>query len=120
LVTAASTGSAPAPTTAQVGSATAGLAAFDVGTYSVLVNASTSNVAAGSTIAGSSLRYSWTSNTTGLNAAPWNGGGGNSASYNGGGTAPSGTWRAMSYSQGRTGPNGKSYFFPSSFFLRIS
>ena len=119
LVTAASTGSAPAPTTAQVASAYAGIAALDVGSYSVLINTSTSNVSVGGTIAGSSLNHSWTNNTS-LAGASWSGYSANSTTYGGGGTSCSGTWRAMSYSKGRSGPNGKTYYWGSSFFLRIS
>ena len=44
-------------TTAQVGSAYAGLATLDVGTYIPAWNTSTTTVASGGTIAGSNLRY---------------------------------------------------------------
>jgi len=66
--------SAPAPTTAQVGSATAGLALGAVGSYAFLKPATS----AGSTVAGSSLYYSDSNENAGSN--------------------PSGTWRCMGHS----------------------
>lgn len=66
--------SAPAPTTAQVGSAAAGLALGAVGSYAFLKPATS----AGSTVAGSSLYYSDSNENAGSN--------------------PSGTWRCMGHS----------------------
>jgi hypothetical protein len=64
---------APAPTTAQVGTATAGLAVGDVGSYALLQQTTSSTSRSpGATLAGSSLRYAHC-------------GGGQA-------TAPSGTW----------------------------
>jgi len=72
--------SAPAPTTAQVGSATAGLALDAVGSYAFLKNGvGSTTVVAGSTIAGTNLGYS--------NAAE-----NFSTSYK---VSSGGTWRAM-------------------------
>jgi hypothetical protein len=70
-----------APTTAQVLSATAGASVGDVGTYALLADQAnnSSNSSAGSTIAGSRLRYAHAQ-------------GGNT--NNG---TPSGTWRLMGY-----------------------
>jgi hypothetical protein len=120
LITAASSGSAPAPTTAQVASAYAGIAALDVGSYSSLMNTSTSNVAVGGTIAGSNLRHTFDANTAPFGGNPYSNASRDNAAYAGGGTAPSGTWRAMAYSKGRGGPNGKTYYWAPSLFLRIS
>jgi hypothetical protein len=74
----------------------------DIGSYAVLIIATNTNVAVDSTVAGSDLRYGWTSN---LNMPPGsalyvsyganyqrNG----SSVYAGGGTSLSGTWRKMS------------------------
>ena len=72
--------SAPAPTTAQVGSATAGLSLDAVGSYAFLKNGvGSTTVVAGSTYAGTNLGYS---------NAPEN----YSTSYK---VASGGTWRAM-------------------------
>lgn len=109
------------PTTAQVLTATAGASALAVGTYAVLMNASTTTCNVGDTIAGSSLRYNLPSSTaTGrpigfdpVSASCYGG-------YPGGGTAAPGTWRAMTRSPGRAGPNGDTYAWGPSFFLRIS
>lgn len=85
----------PAPTTAQVGTATAGLAADAVGSYAFCNFLSLTTAAAGTTTAGSSLIFS------------------NAQGANGSGT-PSGTWRVM----GRTSSNNASS--SASLFLRIS
>ena len=70
-----------APTSAQVGTATAGLSAGAVGTYAFLAHASTSiQRLVGTTEAGSSLRFA-------------NGSGGTERSTSS--TAPAGTWRLM-------------------------
>ena len=91
---------APAPSTAQVGSATAGLAANDVGTYGLMILTSfpSSQVFAGTTISGSNLRYA----NAGSGAAYYN------APY------PSGTWRLHGY----VNANGGSSAY--SVFMRIS
>jgi hypothetical protein len=74
-VTAASSGSASAPTTAQVMSAIAGSALNDVGSYAFcrkVVNASP--LTAGSTVAGTDLRYSDTGNNASgpvVNVGTW-------------------------------------------------
>lgn len=71
-----------------------------VGTYAVLMNAvNTNNVNADVTVAGSTLRYNHTGNTSVvLTNAPFVGTRfrDNNSTYNGGGTALSGTWRKMS------------------------
>ena len=71
--------SAPAPTSAQVGSATSGLSAGDVGSYAMLEPtaslSSSSTGLPGATRAGSGLKYSDTNGTDGSN--------------------PSGTWQCM-------------------------
>ena len=99
----------PAPTTAQVGTATAGLAAGAVGSYVFARRASsTDTFAFGATVAGSGLFPhgihlidSSTASQTG--ATP--------------GSALSGTWQAM----GQVGNNGFSANFrPASIWLRIS
>ena len=79
------TGISTTPTTAQVGTATAGLAVGAVGSYALLqVSTSSDNVArnAGSTLAGSGLRFT------------------NAASFTG--ATPSGTWRLMGQIQAST------------------
>jgi hypothetical protein len=74
----------------------------DIGSYAVLVIATNSNLGPGATVAGSDLRYGWTSN---LNMPPGSAlyvsYGANyqrigSSVYAGGGTSLSGTWRKMS------------------------
>lgn len=64
----------PAPTTAQVGTATAGLAVDAVGTYAFMQNLSGSAIAAGGTVAGSSLRFSdvnWSATGTPSASGTW-------------------------------------------------
>ena len=76
------TGTIPAPTTAQVLSATAGLTYGDVGTYALLANESgTSQLAPGSTMAGSSLSFANTYASGTSNGR---------SNY-----VPSGTWRLL-------------------------
>jgi hypothetical protein len=109
LITAASSGSAPAPTTAQVLSATAGANVGEVGTYAFCNDTtnSNSNLAAGSTIAGSSLRYGNVHlDRDGILSI---------GNYSG---TPSGTWRIMGY--GQRGPSGTYNDRYVSLFLRIS
>lgn len=83
-----------APTSAQVGTATAGLATGAVGTYAFLRFASATTASSGSTHAGSVLRYS------------------SAAAFTGG--TPGGTWRLM----GQTSDS--STTASTSVFLRIS
>jgi len=80
-------GTAPAPSTANVLSATSGASLGAVGTYAFLAAPFGTNLTVnpGSTVAGSSVRYA------GAVASSSPGGTGIT------GTAPSGTWRAMGY-----------------------
>lgn len=90
--------------TTQSTAATAASTAFGaIGTYAVLMMAANTNLATGSTIAGSSLRYDFTANAayeyldTFANSAPFLSRRlQTSSSYAGGGTSLSGTWRKMS------------------------
>lgn len=87
------TTAASAPTTATVLAATAGASAGAVGTYAFLSRVAFSNTgtAAGSTVAGSSLRYAGgASYLSSVGSSP------SSIS----GTAPVGTWRAMGQANG--------------------
>jgi hypothetical protein len=95
--------------TARVGAATAGLALGAVGTYAFLAHAAltTGPINAGSTVAGSSLRYA------GFTAAAIAGSGlfsNNPAST----TAPSGTWMQVGETTGATS------LYRATLFLRIS
>lgn len=72
------TGISTTPTTAQVGTATAGLAVGAVGSYAMMEVRVTTTAGPGDTIAGSSLDYS---SATASISSP----------------APSGTWRVMGY-----------------------
>ena len=92
------TGIATTPTSAQVGTATAGLSDGDVGTYAALAQPSKSNLrVTGSTLAGSSLRYTGFGGDVSDNAYP------------------AGTWRIM----GRI-PSVTSTEANASIWLRIS
>ena len=77
---------APAPTTAQVGAATAGLASGAVGTYAWLGRPSTGTFVAGTTYAGSGLRYAGT-----LSASVFS----DNTAADVNGATPAGTWMAM-------------------------
>jgi len=109
-ITALSSGTVSAPTTAQVLSATAGLTAGDVGTYAILRSTSQpGSLSLGSTYAGSSLRYqaiqgiSFSSNFELQSLAiPAN--------------VPSGTWRSLSQVPTTTDGN----WAPVGLFVRIS
>jgi hypothetical protein len=105
-ITAASTGTGV--TTATVLSATAGAGVGEVGTYGLFLDTTNSNtsLAAGSTIAGSSLRYS--------NVARDACGG---LSFNNASGTPSGTWRLMGYGVRQVGNFTDKYL---TVFLRIS
>jgi hypothetical protein len=102
----------------------------DIGSYAVLIIATNTNVAVGSTVAGSDLRYGWTPNT-GAVAASTNGYSAYSAnrsnvsaSYNGGGTSLSGTWRKMStgatYGTITSGCCSTVYYWMAALYVRIS
>lgn len=99
-------------TATQVLNATAGASANAVGTYVVAWNNSASAIAAGGTIAGSSL-----GTTIAGYPNPFANYSAVTASI---GTALSGTWRAMVRSEARGGPVCGYYDFKPSFFLRIS
>jgi hypothetical protein len=83
---------------------TASTALDGIGSYAVLMMGVSTNLAIGSTIAGSSLRYNFTPNSANstlgasANSAPFLGRRirSNNSTYDGGGTALSGTWRKMS------------------------
>ena len=95
-------------TTTNVLSATAGASVGAVGTYALLLDTTNSNtsLAAGSTIAGSALRYTNTDRNSdgGLSITSASG-------------TPSGTWRLMGYGSRQTGNYGDKYM---TVFLRIS
>lgn len=100
-----------------------------IGSYAVLRLAINSNLATGATVAGSSLRYDGSTNTSNVDLGnPFFGGvwqgDWNNFSYNGGGTALSGTWRKMSSGNTyRSYPDGKGSFAPQwgvALFVRIS
>jgi len=97
--------SAPAPSSAQVGSATAGLALGAVGSYAWLGQATAGTFVAGSTYSGSGLKYSGFLSTSVYSDDT-------AASING--SAPSGTWRAMG-SADRVSNRA-----PSTLFLKIA
>jgi hypothetical protein len=89
----------------QVGTATAGLSLGSVGTYAWLGRPSTGTFVAGTTYAGSGLRYSGTLSTSAYIDDT-------AASING--ATPSGTWRAMGTA------NSVSNRLATTIFLRIS
>ena len=101
----------PAPTTAQVGTATAGLAAGAVGSYMFARSSPATSASFGSTFAGSDLLptsaiYSVTGACAGVSMAS--------------GSTQSGTWRAMGEYDYST-PNGTSgSSFGATLWLRIS
>ena len=101
----------PAPTSAQVGTATAGLALGAVGSYAWLTtNSQTGTITSGSTYAGSGLY------PAGFTIMPILNTGGN-VGATGIGSAQSGTWRAMG---SNTVSGFTSVYAPSTIFLRIS
>ena len=89
---------ASTPTTTDILNATAGASVGAVGTYALLVAAAWSSglrqcdLATGSTLAGSKLRYAYAAGQSGTSGSYSHSG----AFYNTGG-APSGTWRLMGY-----------------------
>ena len=101
------------PTTAQVLDATAGASVGAVGTYAFLGDIAAVATAAGSTRAGSNLRYAGIASGAGFDAFSIN----NGNSVGSGGT-PSGTWRAMGRSY--TGTNGEITYYGATLWLRIS
>ncbi len=106
-----------APTSAQVGTATAGLSLGAVGSYAWLGSSSTGVFVAGSTYSGSSLHYAGFLSTSVYvddTAAV--------IDNNDSATTPSGTWRAMGNAR-RLDSGGSSAVtnrYPSTLFLRIS
>lgn len=101
-------GAPPAPTTAQVLSATAAAAFGAVGTYAFLRPTATTDITQGSTHAGSGLRPNGGVTSTSSGSATMSDG-----------TAPAGTWRAM----GRRRIDTQNYglqTFAATLFLRIS
>jgi len=99
-----------APTTAQVLNATAGASVGAVGTYAWLGETATTATAAGSTRAGSALRYAGILTNTSYTATVITG----VTSVGAGGT-PAGTWRAMGRSYGDATP-----YYGATLWLRIS
>lgn len=103
-------------TTNQVLNATAGGAIGAVGTYAVLYNSSTSDIAINSTVAGSTLGRLTGSTLTNTFA--------NQANQTGSfGTAQTGTWRCLAFCYRRTtvvDEIGTTYTYRPSFFVRIS
>ena len=91
-----STPASSAPTTAQVGTATAGFAAADVGSYMLGYSPTLSGASFGSNVAGSTLRPT------------------NVAAASGGG-AQSGTWKSMGNAIGAT--NGQ---YTTTLYLRVA
>ena len=108
--------SAPAPTSAQVGSATAGLSVGAVGSYAWLGSSSTGVFVAGTTYSGSSLHYAGF-----LSASVYVDDTAAVIDDNDSATTPSGTWRAMGNARRTSG--GSSVVnnrYPSTLFLRIA
>jgi uncharacterized membrane protein YebE (DUF533 family) len=99
-------------TTTNVLSATAGASVGAVGTYAMLLNINTNPtvLAAGSTIAGSALRYAFAQNWQSYDDY-WDDRACNATVYSG---TPSGTWRHMGHYPSGNNAN------PTGLFLRIS
>lgn len=95
------------PTTAQVLSATAGASVGAVGTYAFLLvnNAANFSVSAGSTSAGSSLRYAGNNSST-VYVQTFSG-------------TPAGTWRCMGFAS-KSFVNCSDMFNQATVWLRIS
>ena len=110
--------SAPAPTSAQVGSATAGLAADAVGSYALLFHGGGNTYQTGDTLSGSSLLFS--NALADVNEPTWYGATSTSTI-----AAPSGTWRCMgnvgyrTTNTGTTGTDARA-FTSTTLWLRIS
>jgi hypothetical protein len=100
-----------------------------VGTYAVLMMAANNNLATNGTIAGSSLRFNYSANSSSLssggNHSPFQGSVFHTVnSYNGGGTSVSGTWRKMStgqtYRQNSDAYGNLSWNWQLALYVRIS
>lgn len=96
------------PTTAQVGTASAGFAVGDVGTYAFLsYNTATATISAGTNYAGSGLLFSGVVSAQGAPGA---------AALSGTpGSTPSGTWKAMGAMSGVSGG-----YVATTLFLRVA
>jgi hypothetical protein len=97
--------------------------ASDIGSVSIFINATNSDLAYSSTRAGSDLRYNFTATagSAGLGTGYVNRNG--NSSYNGGGTSLSGTWRKLNTGQAyRFQANccGGSYDWFQCLFIRVS
>jgi len=105
----------------DVAAETAALAARDVGTYIVAWNTSTTAVASGGTIAGSSLRYH---SALGAGEDPFETKGGSSSTFPTAATAAlTGTWRALTHGGGRIttgGGRSTTYQWPAAIWLRTA
>lgn len=96
----------PAPTTAQVGTATSGLASGAVGSYALLNSLSVATRNSGATVAGSNLRYANTyavSSTVGYSTE-----------------TPSGTWQLMGNTGNYDGTAVSTINVQATVWLRIS
>jgi hypothetical protein len=111
-------------TTAQVGTAYAGLAALDVGSYVVAWNTTTTAVAIGGTIAGSSLRRVSANVATTAANDPFGAVAQSNATFPTASTTTlTGTWRAMTLGGGRLtvgGARSTSYRWNVSLWLRTA
>lgn len=107
-VTAISNGAGGAPTTAQVGTATAGLAVDALGSYAFLFrNTEAGGIAKGTNYAGSGLLYyGFLAGSTGVASGL--------GTVGSGGGAASGTWKAMGYAIAQAG------WFQATLFLRVA
>jgi hypothetical protein len=96
----------PAPTSAQVGTATAGLAAGSVGSYALLNSLSVATRSSGAAVAGSNLRFANTyaeGATVGYSTE-----------------TPSGTWRLMGNTGNYDATFTSTFNVQASLWLRIS
>lgn len=103
-----------------------------VGTYAVLMNAANADITIGNTVAGSSLRYSESTNaniaggaTATISALIGARTRDNNSTYDGGGTSVSGTWRKMSSGSvyvavGISCGGGTQYIWNRALYVRIS
>ena len=103
------------PTTAQVLAATAGASVGAVGTYAFLSAATSTLYSAGSTAAGSNLRYAGMAFDDPMTGSA----GGNSTGARASGT-PSGTWRCMGFSTNLRTNTGEAGGSGATVWLRIS
>ena len=93
-----------------------GVSFGEIGCIAVLMNASTTSVNAGGTIAGSSLRYNFDTGTRTVFELSATSG---SGVYPSGGTSATGTWRALTQCKGRSIANEDYAWYPS-IFVRIA